>query len=152
LSSNTAIRTQFLNEISKLDNDTQQVIFDQVIAQLKGKVYGAKGVDTQKVEDILAKSTTVKELFDNMDILSLETKAKVFKNIVPLDDKASETEIGKTLESEGITMQTLREPLTEDFVKNLPAGSLTMVLEIQDSNGNKVTNETIDDAIVSPEQ
>lgn len=152
LSSNTAIRTQFLNEISKLDNDTQQVIFDQVIAQLKGKVYGAKGVDTQKVEDILAESTTVKELFDNMDTLSLETKAKVFKNIVPLDDKASETEIGKTLESKGITMQTLREPLTEDFVKNLPAGSMTMVLEIQDSNGNKVTNETIEDAIVSPEQ
>ena len=152
LSSNTAIRTQFLNEISKLDNDTQQVIFDQVIAQLKGKVYGVKGVDTQKVEDILAKSTTVKELFDNMDTLNLETKAKIFKNIVPLDDKASETEIGKTLESKGITMQTLREPLTEDFVKNLPAGSMTMVLEIQDSNGNKVTNETIEDAIVSPEQ
>ena len=152
LSSNTAIRTQFLNEISKLDNDTQQVIFDQVIAQLKGKVYGVKGVDTQKVEDILAKSTTAKELFDNMDTLSLDTKAKIFKNIVPLDDKASETEIGKTLESKGITMQTLREPLTEDFVKNLPAGSMTMVLEIQDSNGNKVTNETIDDAIVSPEQ
>ena len=149
LSSNKAIRIQFLNELSKLDTDTQQVIFDQIVSHLEGKKFGE---DTQKVADIVAKSTTTKELLDNMDTLSLDTKAKMFKAIVPVKNKESETDLGKSLMAHGITMESLREPLTESFVKDLPAGTMTMVLEIQDSNGNKVTKETVNDSIVSPEQ
>ena len=153
ISSNVAIRTQFLNELSKLDTDTQKLIFDQIVAQLDGKVFREKDFDdTQKVADIVAKSTNVTELLENIDVLNLRTKAKVFKNIIPVEGKASKTDVGKTLESKGISIESLREPLTEDFVKDLPAGTMTMVLEIQDSEGNKVTEKTIDDAIVSPEQ
>lgn len=53
---------------------------------------------------------------------------------------------------EGMTLEGVRNQNAEQFVNDLPQGALTMVLKVKDSQGNDVTNETAEDALMTPEQ
>lgn len=151
INSNIAIRTEFLSRLENLDADTQSIIFEQVKDHLTDKVYGEKGKDTTKVKDLLTSSTTLEEFFDGLNF-DVTVKAKVIRDILPTRTKKAESELGQTLQDLDITLEEVQENITEQFVKDLPAGAMTMVLEVQDKNGNKVTEQTKSEALITPEQ
>ena len=151
VNANVAIRTEFLSRLENLDADTQSIIFEQVKDHLTDKVYGEKGKDTTKVKDLLTNSTTLEEFFDGLNF-EVTVKAKVIKDILPTKTKNAESELGQTLQDLGITLEEVQESITEQFVKDLPAGAMTMVLEVQDKNGNKVTEQTKSEALITSEQ
>ena len=151
VNANVAMRTEFLSRLENLDADTQSIIFEQVKDHLANKVYGEKGKDTTKVKDLLTNSTTLEEFFDGLNF-DVTVKAKVIRDILPTKTKNAESELGQTLQDLGITLEEVQESITEQFVKDLPAGAMTMVLEVQDKNGNKVTEQTKGEALITPEQ
>ena len=151
VNANVAMRTEFLSRLENLDADTQSIIFEQVKDHLTDKVYGEKGKDTTKVKDLLTSSTTLEEFFDGLNF-DVTVKAKVIRDILPTKTKNAESELGQTLQDLGITLEEVQESITEQFVKDLPAGAMTMVLEVQDKNGNKVTEQTKSEALITPEQ
>lgn len=151
INSNIAIRTEFLSRLENLDADTQSIIFEQVKDHLTDKVYGEKGKDTTKVKDLLTNSTTLEEFFDGLNF-DVTVKAKVIRDILPTRTKKAESELGQTLQDLDITLEEVQESITEQFVKDLPAGAMTMVLEVQDKNGNKVTEQTKSEALITPQQ
>ena len=148
VNANVAMRTEFLSRLENLDAQTQSIIFEQVKDHLANKVYSK---DTAKVKDLLTNSTTLEEFFDGLDF-DVTVKSKVVEDILPFRTKEAKTELGQTLQDLGITLEEVQESITEQFVKDLPAGVMTMVLEVQDKNGNKVTEETKAEALISPKQ
>lgn len=148
VNANVAMRTEFLSRLENLDAETQSIIFEQVKDHLANKVYKK---DTAKVKELLTNSTTLEEFFDGLDF-DVTVKSKVIEDILPFRTKEAQTELGQTLQDLGITLEEVQESITEQFVKDLPAGAMTMVLEVQDKNGNKVTEETKAEALISPKQ
>ena len=148
VNANVAMRTEFLSRLENLDADTQSIIFEQVKDHLANKVYKK---DTAKVKDLLTNSTTLEEFFDGLNF-DVTVKSKVIEDILPFRNKEAKTELGQTLQDLGITLEEVQESITEQFVKDLPAGVMTMVLEVQDKNGNKVTEQTKSEALITPEQ
>ena len=148
VNANVAMRTEFLSRLENLDADTQSIIFEQVKDHLANKVYKK---DTSKVKDLLTNSTTLEEFFDGLNF-DVTVKSKVIEDILPFRNKEAKTELGQTLQDLGITLEEVQESITEQFVKDLPAGVMTMVLEVQDKNGNKVTEQTKSEALITPEQ
>jgi GNAT superfamily N-acetyltransferase len=149
IDSNVAMAQTFIEDVKGLGKEKQQDVFNKVVAQLDGKKFGAK---TDQVNQIVSSSKNLTQLMDAISGLDVDTKAKVINLILPSQNVKASTEIGKTLQAEGITIESVRAKNVEQFASNLPAGALTMVLEVQDKNGNKITEATKDEAIITPEQ
>ena len=149
IDSNVAMAQTFIEDVKGLGKEKQQDVFNKVVSQLDGKKFGAK---TDQVNQIVSSSKNLTQLMDSISGLDVDTKAKVINLILPSQNVKASTEIGKTLQSEGITIESVRAKNVEQFASNLPAGALTMVLEVQDKNGNKITEATKDEAIITPEQ
>jgi hypothetical protein len=149
IDSNAAITETFEDLMQSLPKNKQKAIFSAIQEQVLKNKYATK---TDQVRSIAKSSKTLSEFFTELDKLDVDTISAVVKNIMPSRDVEAGTKIGKLLQNEGITIESIREMNVEQFVSKLPAGALTMVLEVTDKSGNKVTAKTADEAIITPEQ
>jgi hypothetical protein len=149
IDSNAAITETFEDLMQSLPKNKQKAIFTAIQEQVLKNKYANK---TDQVRAIAKSSKTLSEFFTELDKLDVDTISAVVKNIMPSRDVDAGTKIGKLLQNEGITIETIREMNVEQFASELPAGALTMVLEVTDKAGNKVTAKTADEAIITPEQ
>ena len=149
IDSNAAITETFEDLMQSLPKNKQKAIFSAIQEQVLKNKYATK---TDQVRAIAKSSKTLSEFFTELDKLDVDTISAVVKNIMPSRDVDAGTKIGKLLQNEGITIESIREMNVEQFASKLPAGALTMVLEVTDKAGNKVTEKTADEAIITPEQ
>ena len=132
------------NILESLDKNQQEDLFSQIqryAAAQKKKLFKKEA----------SESTTLKEFFDAINKSSSAKRKEFLQAIIPTTKKKSSTDIGIFLENIGFTMEKLTADVSQDFVADLPVGALTTVLEITDKNGNKVTKETADEALITPE-
>lgn len=149
IDSNAALRETFIETARSMPKAERDVIISQMLDQLKGKKFGKK---TNAVQSALSKVKNFAGFEKAISDFDVDTKAAIMNLILPSRDVKASTDIGKTLQGKGITLESLREQNIEQFVADLPAGALTMVLEVHDKNGNKVTNATKSEAIITREQ
>jgi len=132
------------NILESLDNNQQKDLFSEIqryVAAQKKKLFKKEA----------SESTTLKEFFDAINESSSAKRKEFLQAIIPTTKKKSSTDIGIFLENIGFTMEKLTADVSQDFVANLPVGALTTVIEVTDKNGNKVTKETADEALITPE-
>ena len=132
------------NILESLDKNQQEDLFSQIqryAAAQKKKLFKKEA----------SESTTLKEFFDAINKSSSTKRKEFLQAIIPTTKKKSSTDIGIFLENIGFTMEKLTADVSQDFVANLPVGALTTVIEVTDKNGNKVTKETADEALITPE-
>lgn len=149
IDSNVAITETFEDLVQSLPKNKQKLIFSAIQEQVLKNKYTTK---TDQVRAIAKSSKTLTEFFTELDKLDVDTISAVVKNIMPSRDVDAGTKIGKLLQDEGITIESIREMNVEQFASELPAGALTMVIEVTDKSGKKVTKETAKEAIITPEQ
>ena len=131
------------NILENLDEEQQKELFSEIQSYV-----AAQKKDLFKKE--ASEATTLKEFFDSINESSSTKIKEFFDAILPTTKKKSSTDIGIFLEKIGFTMEKLTTDVAQDFVADLPVGALTTVLEITDKNGNKVTKETADEALITP--
>jgi hypothetical protein len=149
IDSNIAVLSTFEELVKNLPKDVSKSVYEGIVNQLTGKKFGKK---TDAVQKIVNESTDINSFFSALDKLDVDTIAKVVKNIMPSENVKAGTDLGKILQKNNITIEEIRRQNIEQFVADLPAGALTMVLEVTDKNGNKITSKNIDDAIITPDQ
>ena len=149
IDSNVAITETFEDLVQSLPKNKQKLIFSAIQEQVLKNKYATK---TDQVRAIAKSSKTLTEFFTELDKLDVDTISAVVKNIMPSRDVDAGTKIGKLLQDENITIESIREMNVEQFASELPAGALTMVIEVTDKSGKKVTKETAKEAIITPEQ
>ena len=103
---------------------------------------------TEKIHAIAKKSKNVKTFLAEVEKLGADARSSIFKKVTPTSDINSRDAFLKILQEENINADTLRAELSEQLADDLPMGSLITVLKITDKQGNPVTNETIDEALV----
>jgi len=140
--SNKAFRNNILDNLSKADQQQAFNLLKEYINTSKKK----------KWKEGMAKSKTLTEFFDKMDKFGTSQKIDLFNAILPTQKISPNTGIGKFLKGKGLTMEKLTDDVSEQFVKDLPTGAMTMVLQVTDKNGNPVTKETAKEAILTREQ
>ena len=145
--SNVVLLDTLTDKIKESPN--RKAIFNAMMNDLSNKKFGKK---TEVVNNIGKNSKTLVEFTVEFEKLDVDTKAAIFKSVLPKSGVNAGTEVGKLFQAEGITQESVREENLEQFAKDLPMGAMTMVLKITDSNGNPITKNNIDDAIVMPEQ
>tara|TARA_R110002020_G_scaffold70385_1_gene182612 strand:- start:623 stop:11413 length:10791 start_codon:yes stop_codon:yes gene_type:complete len=150
MDSNIAMIDAMVDSIKALPQTEQKKILKALKTYLATKTFGEK--KTPAVRKIGRESKSFTEIVDKLFKLDVDTKAAVLQKVLPTQKKENKTEIGKLLERNGITLESLRQLNVEQFVSDLPGGVLTMVLEIQDKQGKKVTAKTAKEAIVTKEQ
>ncbi len=85
-------------------------------------------------------STDMNSFFKLLQEEDVETRAAVMELILPEDlDIKSEITLGQELQGLGISRDSLIEETSESFAKDLPTGAITMVLEITNKDGIKVS-------------
>ena len=149
IDSNVALTETFEDLTQSLPKNKQKEIFSAIQEQVLKNQYGKK---TDQVRSIAKSSKTLNDFFTELDKLDVDTISAVVKNIMPSRDVDAATRIGKLLQDEGITIETVREMNIEQFASNLPTGALLMVIEVTDKSGKKVTKETAREALITPEQ
>ena len=152
--SNQAVFQEFINTVNQ--SAASQQAFSIMMEHLQTLRFDkAAGVDTitNKVHRIAREATSFDNFLELMQELDVDTKADIITKTLPTRNKKSKTEIGILLEGMDITQESIRENISEQFARDLPMGALTMVLEVTDSNGNKVTADTdINDVLMTREQ
>ena len=143
--SNTAFRQEFLKAVERLSKKEQKKVFAEI------KKFGKKtGKDNWKA--LIAESKNLEEFLDEMSDFNTANKRELMLAIMPTESVKASLGINSLLEGKGITVESILSIITEDMVNDLPAGALLTVLNITDKNGNKVTAETAEEAIMTPEQ
>ena len=149
IDSNVALTETFEDLTQSLPKNKQKEIFSAIQEQVLKNQYGKK---TDQVRSIAKSSKTLNDFFTELDKLDVDTISAVVKNIMPSRNVDAATRIGKLLQDEGITIETVREMNIEQFASNLPTGALLMVIEVTDKSGKKVTKETAKEALITPDQ
>ena len=149
MDSNIAMIDSMVESIKALEEVEQKRILKEIKKYLVSKKFGDK---TAEVHKIGKTAKTFTEFVDKLFKLDVDTKSVVLQKLLPSEKVKSGTEIGVLLERNGITLESLRKLNAEQFVSNLPGGVLTMVLEITDKQGKKITAKTAKEALVTQEQ
>ena len=135
--------------LSDLDDATKSEVFDVI----KKNILEIKAKDFINIIKVFEESNSIEEAFSKAQAnLTVDERALITKRILPSANVESTTEIGKLLKSLGITIELLREKNVEQFVEDLPIGALTMIVEVTDKAGNKITESTRKEAIMSRKQ
>ena len=145
--SNLVLLDTLIDKVKESPNRTE--IFRAMMDDIASKTYKKKG---DFVKKIATESQNIDEFAEGFAQLDVDTKAKIFRDVLPSQNVNAKTEVGKLFQSEGITQESVRQENVEQFVSDLPMGALTMVLEIQDKQGNPVTEQTIQEAIITPQE
>ncbi|UCD07403.1 MAG: hypothetical protein JSW41_00255 [Candidatus Aenigmatarchaeota archaeon] len=152
--SNKAMGFQLIENLDAISPQKKQEVFQLI----KDHIKKLNNKDLNKIKGLVAKSTSLEQLVDsvyNPDKNAVDVRAAFTKAILPSKDVLEEsdsTPIANEMRKLGLTIEVLRDQASEKFARNIPTGSMTMVLEITDKKGNKVTEKTADEAIVSPDQ
>ena len=110
------------------------LVKEQIQKSKNNKVNPAKKYLSQS-NDILSFFTAVS---DNTDV---DTRAETLKAIVPESlDINAKNELFKMMQSFGISLEVLVDENSEQFVRDQPIGALTMVIEITNKDGVKVSD------------
>ena len=152
--SNKAMGFQLIENLDAISPQKKQEVFQLI----KDHIKKLDNKNINKIKGLVAKSTSLDQLVDsiyNPDKNSVDVRAAFTRAILPSQDVLEESEstpIANEMRKLGLTIEGLRDEASEEFTRNIPTGSMTMVLEITDKKGNKVTEKTADEAIVSPDQ
>jgi len=149
IDSNVAVLDSFERKIQELPKKMQQQVFIELTEYLNEKKFGEKTDDIRKMA---SESNNLNEFLTKLNELDVDTIAAVVKSVLPSKTVKAGTKIGATLQSQNISIEDIREENIEQFVAGLPAGALTMVLQVTDKNGNKVTKQTAREALMSRDQ
>ncbi len=149
IDSNVAVLDSFEQKIKALPAKMQKQVFTELTEYLNEKKFGEKTDDIRKMA---SESKNLNEFLTKLNELDVDTIAAVVKSVLPSKTVNAGTKIGATLQSQNISIEDIRAENIEQFVANLPAGALTMVLQVTDKNGNKVTKQTAREALISREQ
>jgi hypothetical protein len=145
--SNKTFLNSVMNKISELSDAND--IFSEMMNYLQTVKFAGK---TDEVHKIARESKSMEEFADNFYKLDVDTKADIMKKILPEETIEPETKIGQMLKKDGITKEAMIAENVEQFAADLPAGALTMALNIVDENGNRPTPDTIDNFIIDRDQ
>lgn len=139
--------------LSELLSDLDDPIKSDVFDVIKKNILEIKAKDFINIIKVFEESNSIEEAFSKAQTnLTVDERAIITKRILPSANVESTTEIGKLLKSLGITIELLREKNVEQFVEDLPIGALTMIVEVTDKAGNKITESTRKEAIMSRKQ
>ena len=150
------VTMRYAMELIQQQENSQQ-LFDESLKYLRGRKYGsaAKNKQVQDATDV----QTMEEFITNLEKLSTDLRADILRNLFPTDQVKSKVDIHISLKEIGATMENIRKANIEQFTNDLPMGALTMVLEVTDAEGNKVTEESLGkngknyrDFLMTPEQ
>ena len=140
--SNKAFRDNIIDNLSEAEqSELFNLLSDYISQSKKSKWKGA-----------IASSKTLPEFFENIGKWGTAEKIDLFNAAIPTEKVTPQTGVGKFLKDRGLTMEKLTADISEQFVVGLPAGALTMVLQVTDKKGNPVTRETAKEAIVTRQQ
>jgi hypothetical protein len=151
--SNKVFLESVLDRISKLPD--ADVVFTQMMERIQKLKYQEGKKPKAKIHDVAKSSKTMEEFKQNFADLNVDQKAAIMKSILPeqgTDYSNSKIDVFRTLSKDGITKQSMLAENVEQFASDLPAGALTMALNIVDENGNRPTEDTIDNFIITREQ
>jgi len=136
IDSNIAMATELNNLIPEKDKA-------EVFKLIQGHIFKSKNENiTKKVKNIFIESDNLIEIFEALQKdFDVKARAAVMREIVPenLEIEAG-TPLNKKMKSLGISLEVLRENNTEQFVNKLPIGALTMVVEVTNKDGVKVSD------------
>jgi len=139
--------------LSELLSDLDDVIKSEVFDAMKKNILSSASKNFINIVKVFEESNSIEEVFSKaQDALTVDERADIVSKILPSANIESTTEIGKLLKNLGITIELLREKNVEQFVEDLPIGALTMIVEVTDKAGNKITEDTRKEAIMSRKQ
>jgi len=108
---------------------------------VKEQVQKSTNNNVKKAKKYLSESNDILSFFKALQNEDVDTRAKTLEAIVPESlDIDAQTELFKQMQSLGISLQTLVDENSEQFVKDQPVGALTMVVEITNKDGVKVSD------------
>jgi hypothetical protein len=140
--SNKAFRDNIIDNLSEAEqSELFNLLSDYISQSKKSKWKGA-----------IASSKTLPEFFENIGKWGTAEKIDLFNAVIPTEKVTPKTGVGEFLKDRGLTMEKLTTDVSEQFVVDLPAGAMTMVLQVTDKKGNPVTKETANEAILTREQ
>lgn len=147
--SNIATPMEFTEQLKKLDN--QQDVYNQMKDYILGRKFGNK--DTEIIHNAISQTTDLQSFIDIFKSLNVDQRAKITQAVLPSANVKATTPLGMALQDSGITQQSVRSSVSEQFARDLPMGAMTMVLEITDADGNLIKSEAdIDKAIMTRDQ
>jgi hypothetical protein len=147
--SNKTFLNSVMNKISELSDAND--IFSEMMSYLQTVKFVKK---TDEVHKIARESKSMDEFADKFYKLDVDTKADIMKKILPEENVEPDAKniLGQMLKKDGITKEAMIADNVEQFAADLPAGALTMALNIVDENGNRPTPDTIDNFIIDRKQ
>jgi len=148
IDSNSIMGETLIDLLNALPKSEKQEVFEL----MKENVLKSKAKGFVRIKKVFENSKTLSQAMKGLQKLGVDERAALLKKVVPSRDVKAGTGIGVKLQENNITIEGLREMNAEQFVADLPAGAMTMVLEVTDKAGNKVTKKTKDEALITPEQ
>ena len=139
--SNKAFRQEILDSLS---NSKQKELFELIKESETKK--------SKKEKKALDESKNLSELFENMNDFDVEEKINFFSKIIPSKNVNSKSGVLGFMQDNNLNLEDLSNKLSDELVRDLPLGAMTVILEVTDKNGNKVTEKTKNEAIISREQ
>ena len=107
---------------------------------IKDRVNESGLKDVKPAKKHIKDSTDMNSFFKLLQEEKVETRAAVMELILPEDlDIKSKSTLEQELQGLGISRDSLIEETSESFAKDLPTGAITMVLEITNKDGIKVS-------------
>ena len=146
--SNLATLDTLIEKIKESPNS--ELIFQEMMKDIQTKKF--KEGKTELVHRIARESNTLEDFVAEFSKLDVDSKAQIFTTVLPSSSVEASTTVGKLFAAEGISQESIRAENVEQFVADLPMGAITMVLKVTDKQGKPVTKETVDEALISPEE
>lgn len=147
--SNKVFLDSVMNRISELSDANE--IFSEMMNYIQTVKFGKK---TAEVHEIAKNSKSMEDFVNGFMELDVDTKAAIMKKILPEQNVEPDKKniLGQMLKKDGITKEAMLAENVEQFAADLPAGALTMALNIVDENGNRPTEDTAESFIITQDQ
>jgi len=99
--SNLVLLDTLIDKVKESPNRTE--IFRAMMDDIASKTYKKKG---DFVKKIATESQNIDEFAEGFAQLDVDTKAKIFRDVLPSQNVNAKTEVGKLFQSEGITQES----------------------------------------------
>jgi len=99
--SNLVLLDTLIDKVKESPN--RPTLFQAMMSDIQSKTYGPK---TDFVHKIAAEAQNIDEFAEGFAQLDVDTKAKIFRDVLPLQNVEAGTEVGKLFQSEGITQES----------------------------------------------
>ena len=138
--------------INSLEDGPQ--VFADMMQRIQERKFNRKGEPgrTEKVHEMAQTVKNSDEFVKAFEKLGVDLRADITKAIFPTEKTNPKNEYLKRLKSEGITLENIRAANAEQAVADLPMGAMTVVLEVTDKEGNKITMDNLEDALMTREE